>query len=429
MTDYTNINWDPFFSAYENDTVVKAIVGEVSGNGHQVFVMGVPAFLPKTQKVPDMELTTGGDVDVCIIKIMPETNNVVVSARVAAEKKAGDGAEKLEVGQVVTARIKAIAQFGAFASVNGVDGLIHITELSYNQIRHPSDVISVGDEIPVKVLSISVDDKGKRKIELSHKQALPDPWETLPFKEGDKVEGVVTNIEDYGAFLSIGEVNALLHRSEITWETEYPLVRNLLAVGDRLTVKIKSMDVKNKRVSVSLREISGEVWDQSDLSVGDVIEVGVLRHSPSGSGLIVGEPNGIQGVLNRKEMAWSKDEAKAYEASVKDGDTIQVAIISFDKEKRKMSVSRKPLLESPADAFIREHPVGSVFVGDVVKNTPPGIIKISIPIGEFRIAFDPSSIEHWYDIMRQYPIGGKLPVLIQDYEPDTKKITFVPNPD
>ena len=130
MTDYTNINWDPFFSAYENDTVVKAIVGEVSGNGHQVFVMGVPAYLPKTQKVPDMELTTGGDVDVCIIKIMPETNNVVVSARVAAEKKAGDGAEKLEVGQVVTARIKAIAQFGAFASVNGVDGLIHITELS-----------------------------------------------------------------------------------------------------------------------------------------------------------------------------------------------------------------------------------------------------------------------------------------------------------
>ena len=107
MTDYTNINWDPFFSAYENDTVVKAIVGEVSGNGHQVFVMGVPAYLPKTQKVPDMELTTGGDVDVCIIKIMPETNNVVVSARVAAEKKAGDGAEKLEVGQVVTARTRS----------------------------------------------------------------------------------------------------------------------------------------------------------------------------------------------------------------------------------------------------------------------------------------------------------------------------------
>lgn len=429
MTDYTNINWEPFFSAYENDTVVKALVGEVSGNGHQVFVMGVPAFLPKTQKVSEMEVATGGEVEVCIIKLMPETNNVVVSARVAAEKKARNDADRLEVGQLVTARIKALATYGAFASVNGVDGLIHITELSYNQISHPSDVVAVGDEIPVKVVGISEDDKGKRKIELSHKQALPDPWETLPFKEGDKVEGVVTKIEDYGAFLSIGEVNALLHRSEITWETEYPLVRNQLAVGDKLTVKVKSIDVRNKRVSVSLRDISGEAWDQSDHSVGDVIEVAVLRHSPSGSGLIVAEPNGIQGVMNRKEMAWSKDEAKAYEASVMDGDTIQVSIIAFDKEKRKMSVSRKPLLENPVDVFIQEHPVGSVVEGDVVKNTPPGIIKISIPIGEFRIAFDPSSIEHWYDIMKRFPIGGKLPVLIQDYDPDTKKITFVPNLD
>ena len=425
MEENKYINYEALLAAYDKGTVVKALVGDVSGNGHQVFVLGVPAFLPKTQEGPGKNLEAGREVDVCVIKILPENGNVVVSARVADQVLDSDEPAALEVGQVVKATVKNITQFGAFAQVGRVTGLIHITELSYNPVNSPQDVVSVGDEVTVKVINIT-DRDGQRRYELSLKQALPNPWDTLPFQEGDLVEGTVSRIVDYGAFLAIGEFTAMLHRSEITWGTDYPRVDSLVSVGDQLTVMVKTIDKANHKIAVSLRDISGKAWDSSELSEGDVIEVDVLKRHPSGSGLVVGREGGIEGLLPRKEMAWTKDECRAVEESINVGDTIRVVVIDFDKSKRKLVVSLRPLMENPVDVFMRDHPVGSVVEGDVVKNSNPGIIRINLPMGGFRIAFDPSFTDRWNDIIKRYPVGGKLPVLIEEYDPDTRKISFVP---
>lgn len=420
MAENTQNSYNSLFEAYDKGTVVKALVGEVSGKGYQVLVCGLPAYLPNTQIGAGMVVQAGAQVDVCIIKIMPGSAGIMVSAKVAAEK-----AITLEEGQIVEATISNIVDYGAFVHIGSASGLIPIKELSRQRIHSPLDVVSVGDVVNAKITRIFEKD-GKTRIELSIRQAEPDLWDNFPYKVGDVVEATVATTMEYGAFLSVGKYSALLHRSEITWETDYPVVKNYLAVGDKLTVKVITVDMANKKMAVSLRQMSSNAWAETNLSVGDVIDITVLQHSPSGAGLIVGEKDGIQGLLPRREMDWLKDKAREYEESIQDGDTIRGVVLEFDKDKRKLTLSRRPLIENPLDVFIREHPVGSTVEGEVLKNATPGIIKISLPCGDFRIAFEPSFTEHWAGIMQQFPIGGMLPVKIVDYDTDEKNISFEP---
>ncbi len=420
MAENTQNSYNSLFEAYDKGTVVKALVGEVSGKGYQVLVCGLPAYLPNTQIGAGMVVQAGAQVDVCIIKIMPGSAGIIVSAKVAAEK-----AITLEEGQIVEATISNIADYGAFVHIGSASGLIPIKELSRQRIHSPLDVVSVGDVVNAKITRIFEKD-GKTLIQLSIRQAESDPWDNYPYKVGDVVEATVATIMEYGAFLSVGKYSALLHRSEITWETDYPVVKNYLAVRDKFTVKVITVDMANKKMAVSLRQMSSNAWAETNLSVGDVINITVLQHSPSGAGLIVGEKDGIQGLLPRREMDWLKDKAREYEESIHDGDTIRGVVLEFDKDKRKLTLSRRPLIENPLDVFIREHPVGSTVEGEVLKNASPGIIKISLPCGDFRIAFEPSFTEHWAGIMQQFPIGGMLPVKIVDYDTDEKNISFEP---
>ena len=420
MAENTQNSYKTLFEAYDKQTVVKALVGEVSGNGYQVLVCGLPAFLPNAQIGAGMVVQAGVQVDVCIIKIMPGSAGIIVSAKVAGQK-----ADTLKEGQIVEATISSIMPYGAFVHIGGASGLIPFKELSSEKVHSPQDVVSVGDVVKVKVLRIYEQD-GRTRIELSLRQAEPDPWDNFPYKVGDVAEATVATITEDGAFLYVGKYSAFLHRSEITWETDYPVVKNYLSVGDKLTVKVMTVDMETKKIAVSLRQTTPDIWANTDLSVGDVIDITVLQHSPSGAGLIVGKKAGIQGTLPRKEMDWLKDKAREYEESVHDGDIIRVVVIEFDKDRRKFTLSRLPLIENPLDVFIREHPVGSTVEGEVLKNATPGIIKISLPCGDFRVAFEPESVEHWAGIMQQFPIGGMLPVKIVYYDPDEKRIRFEP---
>lgn len=342
MTDYTNIDYAPLFRAYDKETIVKAIVGDISGKGHQVFVLGFPTFLPSTQVNPEDDVETGREVDVCVIKIMPETNNVIVSARVAAEKKAFQDAEKLEVGSIVTAKIKSLTKFGAFASIGKVDGLIHITELSYNRLNDPSEVVEIGQEIPVKIINISEEDeKGRRKIELSHKQAIPDPWESLSVNVGDIVDCVVSRVMDFGLLVTLDGVNALVHRTELSWNGKSPEPKSIAKVGDSLKVKILSIDRDNKKIAASVREVKGDPWQTLDIERGDVIEAVVTNKTNFGFFLKIAD--GIEGLLHNNDLAWNRLDRDALKDSLSVGDTVRVVLLEIDKEKRKMTFSIKHL--------------------------------------------------------------------------------------
>lgn len=346
MTDYTSLDYTQLFTAYDRQSIVKAVVGEVSGRGHQVFVLGFPAFLPSTQEAPGESVETGQEVEVCIIKMMPETNNVVVSARVAVEKKASDEAGKLEVGQVVTARIKSLTKYGAFASVGGADGLIHITELSYNIISDPSEVVAVGQEIPVKILGISEpDDKGKRKIELSYKQTLPNPWEKLSIKVGDIVDSTVDRVTVFGLFFSVEGVQAMVHRSELSWIQKSPEPKDLYKVGDPIHAKILSIDIGMKKIAASVRKTTENPWDTLTLEPGDVVETAITNKT--NFGFFISVAPGVEGRIHNNELAWTKDEKNAMMESLSVGDTIQAVLLEIDKEHHKMSFSIKRLSPPP----------------------------------------------------------------------------------
>lgn len=345
MTDYTIVNYEPLFKAYDEQTIVKATVGELSGKGHQVFVFGIPAYLPMTQEAPGMDVAPGQVAEVCIIKLMPETNNVVVSARVAEEKKSSAAAEKLEVGAIMTARIKSLTQYGAFASIGGVDGLIHLKELSYQRVSDPSLVVSVGQEVPVKILSISEkNNNGRRKIELSHKQALPDPWESLTIKVGDIVEGVVDRIVDYGLFFTIDGVPAMVHQSELSWSAHSD-PHSFAKVGDTIMAKIQSIDIAHKKIAASIRDVTEDPWKTISIEPGDVLDAVITNRTTFG--FFVGVGDQIEGLLHNNDLGWTKQDKKALKDKISVGDTVRVVLLEIDRDKHRMSFSMKHLTPQP----------------------------------------------------------------------------------
>lgn len=424
MTDYMSINWEPFFSAYENDSVVKALVGEVSGNGHQVFVLGVPAYLPKTQQVPGMTVETGSEVDVCIIKIMPETNNVVVSAKEAEKHQSQIKAQDLKVGDIVPVRVKNIVEYGVFVSISqGIDGMIFLKELSYNKIHAAEEVVAVGDELKARIVNIYEKD-GRLRIELSLKQALPDPWDSVSFHVGDLVDGTVANIVDYGAFLNIGTVTGILHRSELSWSQKDPNPREYLSVGDKLTVKIISLDKENKKMAVSLREVEGDPWLKMDLEVGTIVEAPILNKTSYG--FVVGQKDGIGGLLHKNDLAWLSEDQKALLGTLKVGDMVRVVVTSIDNAKRKLGFSMKHLLPHPFDTFVSDHPFGTTVDATVLRNNVPGTMHVTLPIGRFQIFFSPELKASWEEVKERYPEAGTIPVTVKSYDPESKRIEFAP---
>lgn len=342
MTDYTSLNYEHLFNAYNQQAVVKAVVGDVSGNGHQVYVLGFPAFLPSTQEAPGESFIPGREIEVCIIKIMPDTNNVVVSAIVAAEILSREEAEKLEIGKIVTATITNLTDYGAFASIGRTSGLIHITELSYKKFSHPSEIVSVGMEIPVKILTISeTDERGRRKIGLSYKQALPNPWESLSINVGDIVEGVVERITDYGIFFLLDNISAMVHRSELSWNSRTPNPKEFTNVGDTIRAKIISIDKSKKIISASIRHLSEDPWQTLGIEQGDVIEASISNKTNSVIFIKVAE--GIEGVLHKRDLAWDKYKSNLLMDSLSIGDTVRVVLLDINKEKHRLSFSMKHL--------------------------------------------------------------------------------------
>ena len=425
MAEKTQNSYEALFEAYDKGTVVKALVGEVSGNGYQVLVCGLPAYLRDTQIGPGMTVQTGGQVDVCIIKIMPASAGIMVSAKVALQKKFEVDVDTLKVGQIVTAVISNIISYGAFAMIGNASGLIHITELAHKYVQSPADIVTVGQEVKVKIIGIKTQD-GQKRFELSLKQATNDTLDNPSLKVGDIVDGTVTKIEDFGVFVSLGSQKGLVYSSDITSDTLEPVITDYVKVGDKVKVRVMNIDQSRNRIKLSIKAAVRTAWDDLNLSEGDVIELEVLGPSPSGASLVVGKQGGVEGVLPRREMAWTKKDCLEYENSVKIGQTIRVVVMDFDAGKHKLIVSRRHLFENPLDVFIREHPVGDVVEGEVIKNAYPGIIKISLPCGDFRINFEPSFAENWDDIVKRFPVGGKLPVKYVAYDPEEKIISFEP---
>ncbi len=371
--------WEKISQAQREGTPLEAYVLERIKGGFAVDIEGIRAFLPFSQaflKPPkNPEEIIGTTLKVEIVNADRKKGNIVVSHKnylekeIEAKKKAL--LESLEEGQVLEGTVKSITDYGVFVDLGGVDGLLHVSDISWGRVKHPSNYFKVGDKIKVKVIKY---DRDKEKIALGVKQLTPDPWETAKEKypEGKKVEGRVVSLTNFGAFVELEPgVEGLIHVSELSWTKRIKHPRDMLSIGDKVEVVVLGVDEENRRISLSLKQVEPNPWDVlvEQFSEGMVIEAPVK--TVTDFGVFVEVMEGIDGFIHVSDLSWGriKHPGDLY----KPGDTIQAAILKIDREKEKLALGVKQLTPDPWLSVPEKYPVGSVVTGKVSNVTDFGV--------------------------------------------------------
>lgn len=371
-------SWDRVNEAFENDEIVKGFVKTRTKGGMIVDVFGIEAFLPGSQidikPIRDYDQYVGQNIECKIVKITQEFRNVVVShkALLEAEQEAKrvELISKLEKGQILEGTVKNITNYGVFVDLGGVDGLIHITDLSWGRVNHPEEVVSLDEKIKVVVLDFN---EAQKRIALGLKQLTPHPWDNLDsnLKEGDKVKGKVILIADYGAFVEIEPgVEGLVHVSEMSWSPRLHSAQEFLKVGDEVEAQVLSIDRDARKISLGLKQLMPNPWE----SIREKYPVGSKQQATvrniTNFGVFAELEDGVEGLVHISDLSWNK--IKHPSEVVAPGDTIDVQILDFDEQNHKLSLGHKQLVPNPWDEIEAKFPVGSTVEGTVASTTDKG---------------------------------------------------------
>ena len=363
-------SWDRVNEAYENDEIVKGFVKTRTKGGMIVDVFGIEAFLPGSQidikPIRDYDQYVNQNIDCKIVKINQEFRNVVVSHKALLEaeqeQRRAELISKLEKGQVLEGVVKNITHYGVFVDLGGVDGLIHITDLSWGRINNPEEVVSLDDF-----------NEQQKRIALGLKQLTPHPWDNLnpDLKVGDKVKGKVILIADYGAFIEIEPgVEGLVHVSEMSWSPRLHSAQEFLKVGDEVEAQILSIDREARKISLGLKQLMPNPWEniREKYPVGSKHKA-VVRNITN-FGVFAELEDGVEGLVHISDLSWNK--IKHPSEVVNTGDTVDVQILDFDEANHKLSLGIKQLTSNPWDEVEAKYPVGSVVEGTVASLTDKG---------------------------------------------------------
>jgi small subunit ribosomal protein S1 len=366
--------WSILEKAFEADeNVTGVITGKVKG-GFTVEVGDIRAFLPGSlvdmRPVRDTSSLEGRDLEFKVIKLDMKRNNVVVSRRAVVESdfSAERDAllENLEEGMVVKGVVKNLTDYGAFLDLGGVDGLLHITDMAWRRVRHPSEVVNIGDEIQVRVLKF---DRERSRVSLGLKQLGEDPWKDLArrYPEKTRLFGKVTNIAEYGCFIEIEEgVEGLVHVSEMDWTNKNANPAKLVSVGDEIEVMILDIDEERRRISLGMKQCQPNPWDDfgTNHNKGDKVS-GTIK-SITDFGVFIGLDGGIDGLVHLSDISWNVSGEEAVR-DYKKGDHVEAVVLSIDPERERISLGIKQLDKDPFSTYVAEHPKGSIVKG-VVKD-------------------------------------------------------------
>ncbi|EGB15739.1 ribosomal protein S1 [Pseudodesulfovibrio mercurii] len=359
--------------------VIGRIVRRIKG-GYTVDLGGVEAFLPGShvdlRPVPDMDALVNQEFDFKILKINRRRSNVIVSRRVLLEEmrseQRGKLLETLEEGQVVQGKVKNITEYGVFIDLGGLDGLLHITDMSWKRIKHPKEMVSLGDDLELKILNF---DREGQKVSLGLKQLVPDPWENIAEKypEGSRFTGVITNLADYGAFVELENgVEGLVHISEMSWTRKLRHPSQMVKVGEEVDVVVLGVDPDKKRISLGMKQISPNPWDvvAEKYPEGTVLE-GAIKNITE-FGVFIGIEEGIDGLIHVSDISWTKKIRHPSEV-YKVGDSVQAKVLTVDKENEKFTLGVKQLTEDPWTQVPAKYPVGQKVTGTVTNITDFGL--------------------------------------------------------
>jgi len=417
-------SWDMVNAAYENNEVVKGYVKTRTKGGMIVDVFGIEAFLPGSQidikPIRDYDVYVDTNMDFKIVKINQEFRNVVVShkALLEAEQEAkrAELISKLEKGQVLEGTVKNITNYGVFVDLGGVDGLIHITDLSWGRISHPEEVVALDQKINVVVLDFN---EQQKRIALGLKQLTPHPWESLSadLKVGDTVKGKVVAIADYGAFVEVEPgVEGLVHVSEMSWSPRLHSAQEFLKLGDEVEAVILTLDREARKMSLGLKQLTQNPWE----SIREKYPVGSTHKATvrniTNFGVFAELEDGVEGLIHISDLSWNK--LKHPSELVASGDVIDVVILEFDENNHKLSLGHKQLTPNPWDELEAKYPVGTVVDATVVSTGDKGV-TVKFEDGTEASAFNREMVK---EDGKQAVVGETLPVKVVELRRSTRTV-------
>ncbi|MGZ8180409.1 MAG: 30S ribosomal protein S1 [Methylobacter sp.] len=376
-----NKAWSELENAFEKEaTIVGRMTGKVRG-GFTVAVGALRAFLPGSlvdvRPIRDTTFLENRDLEFKVIKIDQKRNNVVLSRRAVVEKEYSAEREELlktlEEGAIVTGVVKNLTDYGAFIDLGGIDGLLHITDMAWRRVRHPSECVEIGQEIKVRVLKY---DKDKNRVSLGMKQMGEDPWQNIArrYPAGTRVFGKVNNLTDYGCFVEIEEgVEGLVHVSEMDWTNKNVNPSKLVQLGDEVEVMVLEIDEERRRISLGMKQCKTNPWDEfaATHNKGDKIS-GKIK-SITDFGIFIGLDGGIDGLVHMSDISWA-DEGEASVRDFKKGDELETVILAVDSERERISLGIKQLEQDPFQNFLATHEKGSLVKGTVKEVDAKGAV-------------------------------------------------------
>ncbi|MEQ1544077.1 30S ribosomal protein S1 [Methyloglobulus sp.] len=377
-----NKAWFELESAFENQaTIIGQINGKVRG-GFTVAVGALRAFLPGSlvdvRPIRDTTFLENRDLEFKVIKIDQKRNNVVLSRRAVVEKEYSAEREELlktlEEGAIVTGVVKNLTDYGAFIDLGGIDGLLHITDMAWRRVRHPSECVEIGQEIKVKVMKY---DKEKNRVSLGMKQMGEDPWQNIArrYPAGSRAFGKVNNLTDYGCFVEIEEgVEGLVHVSEMDWTNKNVNPSKLVQLGEDVEIMILEIDEERRRISLGMKQCKTNPWDEfaATHNKGDKI-TGKIK-SITDFGIFIGLDGGIDGLVHMSDISWAEDGGEASAREFKKGDELETVILAVDSERERISLGVKQLEQDPFQNFLATTEKGGLVKGVIKEVDAKGAV-------------------------------------------------------
>jgi len=423
--------WERVTKAYESKEVLQGKITRRIKGGLIVDIMGIDAFLPGSQidvkPVRDFDQYIGKTMDFRVVKINSPLDNIVVSHKILIEEEMADQRkailESLEKGQILEGTVKAITDFGVFVDLGGVDGLVHITDLSWGRITHPSEVVKLDQVINVVVLDY---DDAKKRISLGMKQLQPHPWENIELKYavGQKVRGKVVSLTDYGAFIEMEKgIEGLIHISEMSWTQHIKHPSQMVSMGQVVEAVVLSLDKENKKISLGMKQLEPDPWLtlMEKYPVGSR-HVGTVRNVTN-FGVFVELEQGVDGLIHISDLSWTKKIRHPGEM-VKKGEKIEVMILDVDVQQRRISLGHKQIKENPWDAFAEIYKVGADTEGKIVRIIEKGVI-VELPMGvDGFVPVSQLAATQIKNIADSFHTGDTLMLKVIEFDKDNKKIVL-----
>ena len=422
-------NWKEIRKYYDTGEIFSCkIVKRIKG-GMIVDINGLPGFLPGSQidvrPIKDFDNFLDKDIEVRVVKLNEARKNIVVSHKVIIEDSLQEKREEfladIEVGHIIEGRVKNITDFGVFIDLGGIDGLLHITDLSWGRVNHPSEIVELDETITVKVIDY---DESKQRVSLGLKQLMPHPWENVQdtYPIGSKVKGKIVSLTNYGAFVELeAGVEGLIHISEMSWTRHIKNASEIYSIAEEVDAEVLAIDKDERKISLGVKQLQPDPWDdiQEKYIVGTLHKGKIINITQFG--VFVELEDGIEGLIHVSDLSWTKIIRHPKEVVQKDED-IEVSIIEVSRDKRKISLGLKQITEDPWPDLIKKYETGKEVTGEIIKILDKGIILQLDDDLEGIVPFSTRSSKSRKEKLSKYNSGDKITGLVMEVKPDDKKI-------